>query len=124
MGVQAIWTAVHYRIPLLFVVANNQSFFNDEVHQERVARMRGRPVENKWIGQRMADPEIDIAGAARFQGARGIGPVRSADELPAAFKEAIAALQAGEVVVVDVRTEPGYTPAMVASLTRSAEDAK
>src|SRR5262249_47285926 len=27
MGVSAIWTAVHYHIPLLIVVANNQSFF-------------------------------------------------------------------------------------------------
>ena len=38
MGVTALWTAAHYRIPLLFVVANNRSFFNDEVHQERMAR--------------------------------------------------------------------------------------
>jgi thiamine pyrophosphate-dependent acetolactate synthase large subunit-like protein len=42
MGVTALWTAAHYRIPLLFVVANNRSFFNDELHQERVARMRNR----------------------------------------------------------------------------------
>ena len=37
MGVTALWTAAHYRIPLLIVVANNRSFFNDELHQERVA---------------------------------------------------------------------------------------
>jgi len=43
MGVTAIWTAVHYKIPLLFVIANNRSFYNDELHQERMARMRGRP---------------------------------------------------------------------------------
>ena len=35
MGVSALWTAAHYRIPLLLVVANNRSFFNDELHQER-----------------------------------------------------------------------------------------
>jgi acetolactate synthase I/II/III large subunit len=64
MGATAVWTAVHYKIPLLIVVANNRSFYNDEVHQERMARMRGRPVENKWIGQRIADPEIDIAALA------------------------------------------------------------
>ena len=29
------------------IVANNQSFFNDELHQERMARVRGRPVENR-----------------------------------------------------------------------------
>src|SRR6266446_10366624 len=46
MGVTAIWTAVHYRIPLLVVVCNNRTFFNDELHQERVARIRNRPPEN------------------------------------------------------------------------------
>ena len=40
MGVTAVWTAVHYRIPLLFVLANNRSFYNDELHQERMARAR------------------------------------------------------------------------------------
>jgi hypothetical protein len=94
------------------------------VHQERVARMRGRPVENKWIGQRIADPAIDMAGLARAQGALGIGAVSSADGLVAAFREAIAHVDAGGVAVVDVITEPGYTPAMVASLTKSAEGKK
>lgn len=49
MGSSAFWTAAKYRLPLLVVVANNASFFNDEVHQEPVARARTRPVENKWI---------------------------------------------------------------------------
>src|SRR5262249_34966495 len=62
MGATALWTAVHYRIPLLVVVCNNRSFFNDELHQERVARIRNRPPENRWIGQRISDPDIDCAG--------------------------------------------------------------
>ncbi len=124
MGATAIWTAVHYRIPLLYVVANNQSFYNDEVHQERMARMRDRPVENKWIGQRMTDPEIDLAGLARAQGAAGFGPVKRAADLADVFREALAAVDAGKVAVVDVRTEPGYTPSMTASLTRHATPEK
>ncbi len=118
MGVTALWTAAHYRIPLLLVVANNQSFYNDEVHQERMARERGRPVENKWIGQRMTDPEIDLAGMARAQGAVGYGPVHDVSALPAVFAEAIAAVEGGAVAVVDVRVAPGYTPAMASALTR------
>jgi len=110
MGCQAIWTAVHYRIPLMIVVANNQSFYNDELHQERVARMRNRPVENKWIGQRMDDPELDLATIARGQGAVGLGPVKDASELTAVFEEALRELDAGKVVVVDVRVLPGYGP--------------
>jgi thiamine pyrophosphate-dependent acetolactate synthase large subunit-like protein len=108
MSVTSLWTAVHYRIPLLIVVANNRSFYNDEVHQERMAIMRNRPVDNKWIGQKMLDPEIDLAALARAQGARGYGPITKAEELPGVFAEAIAAVDAGEVAVVDVRIEPGY----------------
>jgi len=120
MGSTAIWTAAHYRIPLLFVVANNRSFYNDEVHQERVARMRDRRVENKWIGQRIADPDVDIVKMARAQGAVGFGPVTSALDMIPAFENAIRAVEAGSVAVVDVRVEPGYTPSMTASLTRSS----
>ena len=108
MGATALWTAVHYGIPLLIVVANNRSFYNDEVHQERVARMRDRPVENKWIGQRIADPDIDLAGLASAQGAGGLGPVERAADLPRILAQALAAVDQGQVAVVDVRVEPGY----------------
>src|SRR5664279_1749488 len=121
MGVTALWTAAHYKIPLLIVVANNRSFFNDELHQERVARMRNRPVENRWVGQRISEPAIDLAGIARAQGAQGFGPVETIAELGATFAKAIAAVDAGSVAVVDVRVEPGYTAAMTALMTRKSE---
>ena len=121
MGVTALWTATHYRIPLLLLVANNRSYYNDEVHQERVARARNRPVDNKWIGQRMTDPEIDLAAMARAQGALGIGPVMSHDALGPAFAEAIAAVKRGGVAVVDVRVEPGYAAAMTQTMLTARE---
>jgi thiamine pyrophosphate-dependent acetolactate synthase large subunit-like protein len=119
MGVTAVWTAVHYKIPLLFVIANNRSFYNDELHQERMARARNRPVENKWIGQRMSDPDVDIAAMGRAQGAVGFGPVTKASDLPGVLQKAIAEVDAGGVAVVDVRVEPGYTAVMTAAMTRA-----
>jgi acetolactate synthase-1/2/3 large subunit len=119
MGVTALWTAVHYRVPVLILVANNESFFNDELHQERVARLRGRPVENRWIGQRMSDPAIDLAQLARAQGAIGYGPVRSAEELEPALEQAVSDVRAGAVAVVDARVAPEYARAVSASLLRS-----
>jgi len=121
MGVTALWTAAHYKIPLLIVVANNRSFFNDELHQERVARMRNRPVENRWVGQRISEPDIDLASMARAQGAQGFGPVTDIADLTSTFEKAIAAVEAGHVAVVDVRVEPGYTAAMTAAMTRKSE---
>jgi thiamine pyrophosphate-dependent acetolactate synthase large subunit-like protein len=108
MGSSAIWTAVHYEVPLLIIVANNSSFFNDEMHQDRVARARSRPVENRWIGQRIADPPIDIAGLARAQGAVGTGPVTNAADLDSTLAHAIHQVEHGQVVVVDVHVFAGY----------------
>jgi thiamine pyrophosphate-dependent acetolactate synthase large subunit-like protein len=121
MGVTALWTATHYRIPLLVVVANNRSFFNDELHQERVARERGRPVQNRWIGQRIAAPDIDLAAMARAQGALGIGPVRDPARVAAALREAIDAVRGGAVAVVDVRVAAGYAGAMAAGMMRTSK---
>jgi thiamine pyrophosphate-dependent acetolactate synthase large subunit-like protein len=121
MGVTALWTAAHYRIPLLIVIANNRSFFNDELHQERVARMRNRPVENRWVGQRISEPDIDLAAMARAQGAEGFGPVTEISELPAVLEQAIAAVDAGGVAVVDARVAPGYSPTMTAVMTRKGD---
>jgi thiamine pyrophosphate-dependent acetolactate synthase large subunit-like protein len=122
MGATSIWTAAHYRIPLLLVIANNQSFYNDEVHQERMAKLRARPVENKWIGQRMTDPDIDLAGLARAQGATAFGPVHDGAELAGILAEAVVAAVAGQTVVVEVRVEAGYTPSMATAVARG--DAK
>ena len=99
----ALWTAAHHGIPVLFVIANNQSYHNDETHQDRVARMRGRNAENRWIGQRMDRPAIDYAALARDLGAVGIGPIEDPRDLRAAFGDAIAALDAGRPVLVEVR---------------------
>jgi thiamine pyrophosphate-dependent acetolactate synthase large subunit-like protein len=108
MGNTALWTATHYKLPCLFLVANNRSFYNDEMHQERVAKERGRPVENKWIGQRIDEPDIDLAMMARSQGAEGIGPVRELSQLRQAVADGIRKVKDGAVCVVDVRVLPGY----------------
>src|SRR5215470_2314136 len=90
MGVTAIWTAVRHRIPLLVLINNNRSYFNDELHQETVARTRGREAKNRWIGLRMEDPVPNIARLAEAQGALGIGPVRSAKEVAEAIARGVA----------------------------------
>ena len=115
MGVTALWTAAHYQIPCLILVANNRSFYNDEVHQERVAKERSRPVENKWIGQQINQPDIDLAMMARAQGAEGIGPITRAEDLAGAVKQGLAAVQAGKICVIDVRVLPGYDTNMSGS---------
>jgi thiamine pyrophosphate-dependent acetolactate synthase large subunit-like protein len=100
----ALWTAVHYRIPLVMVVNDNSSLFNDEQHQAEVARHRGREVANNWIGMRIDEPAIDIAGLARSFGCHAVGPIVDPGDLAAAMTDAVAVARAGGVAVVHVRT--------------------
>lgn len=119
MGVNALWTAANAQIPMLMIVCNNRSFFNDEVHQERVASQRNRPTENRWIGQRITNPAPDLASMARAQGWTAFGPIEDAGEFAQLLPGAIAAVKNGSMVVIDVVVQAGYSPSMTAGLTRS-----
>ena len=120
MGLTALWTAVHYRVPLLVIVANNQSFFNDELHQERMARMRGRPIENRSIGLRMSDPPLDLATLAVGQGAVGFGPCDSIEATEKALQAAVQAVRDGKVAVIDVSVAPEYARATSNAMLRES----
>jgi thiamine pyrophosphate-dependent acetolactate synthase large subunit-like protein len=108
MGVTALWTAVHHRIPVLVMIANNTSYFVDEEHQRTVSRQRGRKLENAWIGQRLEDPAIDLPAMARAQGCSA-ERVERRSELTAAIERGIAAVDAGACHVIDVKIMPDYT---------------
>jgi thiamine pyrophosphate-dependent acetolactate synthase large subunit-like protein len=108
MGVTALWTAVHHRIPVLVIVANNSSYFVDEEHQRTVSRQRKRSLDNAWIGQRLEDPMIDLAAMARAQGCTA-DRVERRSELTQAMERGIAAVDAGKCHVIDVRILPDYT---------------
>ena len=108
MGVSALWTASHMELPTLLVVANNRSYFNDEAHQERVAKERGRPPENRWIGQRIDQPAIDLVAMARAQGFESEDPVSTAGDLAAALERAKKVVKAGGRYMIDARVLPGY----------------
>ena len=106
MGATAIWSAAHHRIPLLVLVNNNRSYFNDELHQENVAKTRGREVKNRWIGLRLEDPTPDIAKLAEAQGAVGIGPITNAEDVTPAIARGVDVLKKGGVCVIDLHVDP------------------
>jgi thiamine pyrophosphate-dependent acetolactate synthase large subunit-like protein len=108
MSMNALWTAARYAIPVLFIVANNRSYYNDELHQEGVALHRGRNPANRRIGQSIDDPVPDIAKLAEAQGLTGIGPVRSANELKEAMRRGVECVRGGGACLIDVHIDPGH----------------
>ncbi|MGH7887143.1 MAG: thiamine pyrophosphate-binding protein [Candidatus Binatia bacterium] len=108
MGVNALWTASHFDIPALIVVADNRSYFNDEMHQERVAQMRSRPAQNRWIGQQIDNPRVDLVAMARAQGFDSEAPVSTAAELAQALKRGADIVANGGRYFIDSLVQPGY----------------
>ncbi len=106
MGSQGLWTAAAERLPALFIVNNNRAFHNDVEHQERVARQRGRPVENRDIGMRIADPAVDLPALAKAHGLVSFPTVDALDKLEPALEQAFRAAEAGSTVLLDVLVEP------------------
>lgn len=100
--ISSLWTAAHYSIPLLIVVLSNRSYYNDEEHQERMAVLRKRPVENKTIGIRIEDPAVDFATNAKSYGVWGAGPVTEPKDLAKALRDAIKVVKSGKPALVDV----------------------
>lgn len=108
MGLTGIWNAATQDLPVLFLIANNHSYYNDEDHQIKVARRRGRPEENAPIGQRMQGPEPDLAGLARSLGLEAPDPVTDLANLPSALSTALDRVEQGAAYVLDVRVTAEY----------------
>jgi benzoylformate decarboxylase len=108
MGVNALWTASHFEIPMMIVVADNRSYYNDEMHQERVAQMRNRPPQNRWIGQRIDDPRVDLVAMARAQGFESEDPVSTTEALAKALKRGAEIVAKGGRYFIDSVVQPGY----------------
>ena len=106
MTSNSLWTAAKYQIPLLVVVLNNHSYYNDEEHQERMARWRQRPLENKGIGIRIEEPAPDLTAIARALHVDGFGPIAEPDQLGPTLDKAIEIVESGKPAVVDVITQP------------------
>jgi thiamine pyrophosphate-dependent acetolactate synthase large subunit-like protein len=103
--ISGLYTAAHHRLPLLTVMFNNRTYGNDEDHQETVAKVRGRPVENKVVGIRIEDPAPDFAQIAKGFGVHAEGPIDSADAVGPALQRALRVVkEEGRPALVDVIT--------------------
>ena len=63
---QALWTAAHERIPVVFVILNNASY---RILKQRVHALRGHAAQtDTYVGMDLVDPPIDFVALARAFG--------------------------------------------------------
>jgi thiamine pyrophosphate-dependent acetolactate synthase large subunit-like protein len=77
----SLWTLSNLNLPILTVINNNRLYGNDEGHQEHIARVRERPVENKYKGIALDHPATNLATLARSFEVEGFGPVEDPAQL-------------------------------------------
>lgn len=100
---QSIWTAAHYRIPLVTIIYNNRCYGNTEGQFRVVSLSRGRSDENIGEGIYIDGPPVDFATMARSFGAYAEGPIVAPEEVAPAIKRAVDEAEKNNIpAIVDV----------------------
>jgi benzoylformate decarboxylase len=64
--IQALWTAAHYKIPVIIVILNNTSY---RILKQRLHALRGHAEQvDAYVGMELIDPAVDFVGLARSLG--------------------------------------------------------
>lgn len=89
-GIQGLWTAARYRLPVTFVICNNAQY---QILKVGAAQM-GLPAarQGQFIGMDLIDPEVDFVALAR---SLGVEAERITE--PDALRDAVSASLAGDV---------------------------
>ena len=101
---QALWTAAHDRVDVIFVILNNRSY---RILKQRANAMKGFAAQtDRYVGMDLTDPAIDYVGLAQ---ALGLRAARAAT-----LAEAIDLLKLGlgqdGPMLIDVELDRTYTP--------------
>ena len=91
-GIQALWTAVHLKLPITYIIANNRGY---KILKQRVQAYHGT---QEFIGMDFDDPAIDFVKLAESMGVCAKRVV-NVDELDGVLAESIASDQ---TVLIDV----------------------
>lgn len=112
---QELATAMHHRLPILFLVVNNGMYGTIRMHQER-------DYPGRVSGTGLTNP--DFAALARAHGAHGETVARTGDFAAAAERCLAACRESGRPALIDLIVDPeAITPAAGLSQIRAAAEA-
>ncbi len=65
-SIQALWTAAHEKLPMVFVILNNRSY---RILKQRLSATKGIAAQRgRYVGMELSEPAIDFTGLARSMG--------------------------------------------------------
>jgi benzoylformate decarboxylase len=103
---QALWTAAHYRIPVVWLICNNAQYM---ILKRRLHAYGGAAAKAEtYIGLDMTEPEVDFLALARAMGVHGVR-ADTADAVSKALREA---MSRHGPTLIDVPIERSIKPAL------------
>jgi benzoylformate decarboxylase len=103
---QALWTAAHYRIPVVWLICNNAQYM---ILKRRLHDYGGAAAKAEtYIGLDMTEPEVDFLALARAMGVHGVR-ADTADAVSKALREA---MSRHGPTLIDVPIERSIKPAL------------
>ena len=101
---QALWTAAHDRVNVVFVILNNRSY---RILKQRANAMKGFAAQtDRYVGMDMTDPAIDFVGLSR---SLGLNATR-ASTLAQVVEALNAALAADAATLIEVELDRSFAP--------------
>ena len=101
---QALWTAAHYRVGVVFIIINNRSY---RILKQRVNALKGHSAQSGiYVGMDLVDPAIDYVGLAR---SLGLAAGR-AETIPETLRLLREALASAAPTLIDVLVDGAFKP--------------
>ncbi|HUZ74456.1 MAG TPA: thiamine pyrophosphate-binding protein [Stellaceae bacterium] len=101
---QALWTAAHERIPVIWVILNNGSY---RILKQRLNAMRGHAAQSdRYVGMDLVDPAVDYVGLARSLGVAAERATTVAETVDLVKR----GLDGGAPLLIDVAVERSFKP--------------
>jgi benzoylformate decarboxylase len=101
---QALWTAAHDRVAVVFIILNNSSY---RILKQRLNALRGHAAQTDvYVGMDLVDPPIDYVGLARSLGIAAERARTVAETIDLVGK----ALADGAPMLIDVTLDRAFKP--------------
>jgi benzoylformate decarboxylase len=100
--IQALWTAAHDTIPVVYVIFNNASY---RILKQRTLALKGySAADDRYVGMDLVKPSLDYVGLARCQGVPGELVEKAAEVGPAVRR----GLTSGGPYLIDARIDGNF----------------
>jgi len=103
----SLWTAAAHDIPMLVVMFNNRSYYQDVGHQTAITKIRQRPLDHVGVGVNLDRPATDFATLAKSFHLYGDGPILDAGAIRPALTRGLKVVkEERRLALIDTITQP------------------